>query len=121
MVNTISMKDMRYLNLFDKITNVPTRFCFVYNETLIFCVPHPMLYKAIGEDGKNVKKMREILRKKIKIIFLNFKNKHTHIYRTARHEETIIQDWERTEYKKLEDRNLNLELDKLKDLISAIT
>jgi len=31
-------------------------------------VPHPILHKAIGENGKNAKKMREIMRRRIKII-----------------------------------------------------
>ena len=68
MVNTINMQDMRYLNLFGKITRVNTRFCFKYNETIVFCVPRRLVSKAIGKNGENVKKMSEILRKKIKII-----------------------------------------------------
>lgn len=62
------MQDMRYLNLFGKITKVNTRFCFKYNEAIIFCVPKKLVSKAIGERGKNVKKMYEILGRKIKII-----------------------------------------------------
>jgi NusA-like KH domain protein len=68
MVNTINMQDMRYLNLFGKITRVNTRFCFKYNEIIIFCVPRKLVSKAIGKNGENVKQMSEILRKKIKII-----------------------------------------------------
>jgi len=62
------MQDMRYLNLFGKISRVNTRFCFKYNETIIFCVPKKLVSKAIGKNGENVKHMSEILRKKIKII-----------------------------------------------------
>lgn len=68
MVNTINMQDMRHLNLFGKITQVGTRFCFDYNDTIIFCVPRQLVSKAIGENGTNVKKISEILRRKIKII-----------------------------------------------------
>ncbi|MFH1801415.1 MAG: hypothetical protein ABH804_01105 [archaeon] len=68
MVNTIDMQDIRYLNLFHKITQVSTRFCFKYNEAIIFCVPQTKISQAVGENGKNVKKMCEILGKKIKII-----------------------------------------------------
>jgi len=67
-MNTINMQDMRYLNLFERITRVNTRFCLKYNETIIFCVPKHLVSKAIGEGGKNVKEMSMILRKKIKII-----------------------------------------------------
>ncbi len=68
MVNTINMQDMRYLNLFEKIMRVRTRFCFKYNEAIVFCVPKTLVAKAIGERGKNIKKMSEILGKKIKIV-----------------------------------------------------
>ncbi len=68
MVNTINMQDIMYLNLFGKITRVNTRFCFNYNNMIIFCVPKTLVSKAIGEGGKNVKKINEILRKRIKII-----------------------------------------------------
>jgi len=68
MVNTIDMKDMRYLNLFEKITHIRTRFCFSYNDTLIFCVPRPLISKAIGEGGKNIRKIHGIIRKRIRVI-----------------------------------------------------
>jgi len=56
------------LNLFSKMTGVSTRFCFMYNEFITFCVPKNLVSKAIGENGKNVKKMGEILGRKIKVI-----------------------------------------------------
>jgi NusA-like KH domain protein len=62
------MQDMRYLNLFEKITGVQTRFCFVYNGIIIFSVPKHLVSKAVGEQGRNVKRMYDILGKKIKII-----------------------------------------------------
>jgi len=62
------MQDMRYLNLFTKITHVNTRFCFKYNEMIIFCVPRRLVSKAIGPEGNNVKRLNRILRKKIKVI-----------------------------------------------------
>lgn len=62
------MQDIRYLNLFGKITKIRTRFCFKYNETMFFCVPKNLLSKCIGENGRNVRQISEILRKKIKII-----------------------------------------------------
>ncbi len=68
MVNTIDMQDMRYLNLFEKIMKVRTRFCLKYNETLVFCVPRPFVQKAIGGGGQNIRKMNHILRKRIKVV-----------------------------------------------------
>lgn len=68
MASTIDMQDMRYLNLFGKITRINTRFCFKYNETIFFCVPKNLVSKAIGEKAKNIKKINDVLRKRIKII-----------------------------------------------------
>lgn len=67
-MKTIDMQDMRYLNLFGKITKVSTRFCFKYNENIVFCVPRMFISKAVGEGGKNIKQMSAILRKRIKVI-----------------------------------------------------
>jgi len=40
----------------------------MYNDAIIFAVPKNLVSKSIGENGKNVKKLNEVLRKKIKII-----------------------------------------------------
>jgi NusA-like KH domain protein len=68
MTQTIDMQDLRYLNLFLNITGVRTRYCFKYNEIIFFCVPSNLISKTVGRDGRNVKQMSELLRKKIKII-----------------------------------------------------
>lgn len=66
--NTIDMQDMRRLNLFSKITKIGTNFCFSYNRIIFFCVPKKLIRKAVGENGKNIKKMSNILGSRIKII-----------------------------------------------------
>ena len=68
MVNTIDMQEMRYLNLFEKIMRVRTRFCFRYNEAIFFCVPRHLLSEAIGENGRNIKEMSKILGRRIKVV-----------------------------------------------------
>jgi len=68
MASTIDMQHMRYLNLFEQMTRIRTRYCFKYNETIFFCVPKQMVSKAIGKEGKNVKQINRVLEKKIKII-----------------------------------------------------
>ena len=65
---TIDMQHMRYLNLFERVARVSTRFCFKYNNTIFFCVPKPLLRKAVGENASNVRRVSQILAKKIKII-----------------------------------------------------
>ena len=62
------MQHMRYLNLFGRITRISTRYCFNYNEAIVFCVPKKLISKAIGENAENAKQMRHILGKKIKVV-----------------------------------------------------
>ncbi len=68
MKQTIDMNRMRYLNLLEKISKVRSSSCFFYNNCLIFAVPKKMVSKAIGEGGKNIKKLSSILGKRVKIV-----------------------------------------------------
>lgn len=68
MIKTIDMQIMRYINLFEKITKISPKHCFIYNNTIIFVVPESKVSQAIGESGKNIKKIGEILDKKIKVV-----------------------------------------------------
>jgi transcription antitermination factor NusA-like protein len=70
MAGTIDMRLMRYINLFGKISKVPTTNCFVYNKNIVFAVPSFLVSRAVGSGGENVRKMGETLRKKIKVISL---------------------------------------------------
>ncbi len=68
MAGTIDMQFMRYLNLFSNITKVRTSHCFRYNEAIFFVVPKNLVSKAIGKNAVNIKKIHDILGKKIKVI-----------------------------------------------------
>lgn len=68
MVNTLDMKDLRYLNLFQKITKIRTHYCFEYNNVIIFCVPRELVSKAIGSEAKNLRRISEIIKKRVKVI-----------------------------------------------------
>lgn len=68
MVNTIDMQGLRHLNLFRKITRIQTRYCFLYNEILMFCVPRREIPKALGKNGENLKKMSDILKRRVRIL-----------------------------------------------------
>lgn len=56
------------MNLFSKITKVQTRFCFTYNDTLIFAVPKPKIPQSLGKDNSNLKRISEILKRRIKVV-----------------------------------------------------
>ena len=67
MDNILDMQDLRYLNLFNKVTKVNTRYCFNYNNTVMFFVPKVLIRKALGEEGRNIKYISEVLKRRIKI------------------------------------------------------
>jgi NusA-like KH domain protein len=68
MAQTIDMQLMRYINLFEKVCHVSTTNCFVYNNIIFFAVPRRFISKAVGDNGKNMKKIGETFRKRIKVI-----------------------------------------------------
>jgi len=68
MIKVIDMQGIRYINLFERVTRIPTRYFFMYNESVVFCVPKDIVSKAIGKEGVNVKKLNQIVGKKIKVI-----------------------------------------------------
>ena len=56
------------INLFEKITGVSTRYCFEYNNAIIFSVPKNLIPRSLGPDARNIYRMSDILRKRIKVI-----------------------------------------------------
>jgi NusA-like KH domain protein len=76
MAKTIDMQFMRYINLFEKFSGVSTNDCFVYNNILFFGVPKSKVFKALGPQGKNLKKLSDVLRRRIKIIEISEGNKN---------------------------------------------
>jgi|SRR3989344_1387643 len=68
MANTIDMQLMRYINLFSKISRVSTTKCFFYNNQIVFLVPRSKVSMAIGKNAVNIRKLREILRRQIKVV-----------------------------------------------------
>ena len=68
MNQTIDMRFIRYLNLFERVSRVSSKHCFFYNNFVIFVVPSFLVSKAIGRNGENVRKLMSIMNKRIKII-----------------------------------------------------
>lgn len=64
----IDMKKIQYLNIFEKITRIKTRYCFEYNSSVIFAVPAYLVSKAIGENGNNVKRLSRAINRKVRIV-----------------------------------------------------
>ena len=62
------MKAIQYLNIFERVTKIKTRYCFEYNSSIIFAVPSYLVPKAIGENGANVKRLSAIMNRKVKVV-----------------------------------------------------
>ena len=70
MVKVIDQQKIRYLNVFGRISRVPVSDCFMYNNRLVFAVPHQKISMAIGERGENLKRASEILFRKSRVVAL---------------------------------------------------
>ncbi len=62
------MRAIQYLNLFERITRIKTRYCFEFNNSIIFAVPGYLVSKAIGEKGINVNKLSRIMNHKVRVV-----------------------------------------------------
>ena len=60
---------IQYVALFENVTGTSVNDCFYYSEDkLLFIVKEGQVRKAIGDKGKNVIKLAEMMKKKIKIV-----------------------------------------------------
>lgn len=59
---------MRYFSLFENVTHVPAKDCFPVNETIIFFVNPGKAKIAVGKQGMNIKKLRSMINKEVKVI-----------------------------------------------------
>jgi len=68
MIKVLNMQFIRYVNLFSRITRIRTNHCFEYNNAIVFAVPRRLVSRALGLDNKNLRRLNEVLRKKVKIV-----------------------------------------------------
>ena len=62
---------MKYMSMFEALTQTKLKDCIVGEEKIIFIVEENQIGKAIGKKGINVKKIENMLNKKIKISEFN--------------------------------------------------
>ncbi|MCD6226268.1 MAG: NusA-like transcription termination signal-binding factor [Candidatus Aenigmarchaeota archaeon] len=67
MARDFTTETMRLLTLFENITNVPVRDCFLDNGVVYYIVEENKARLAIGKDGVSIKNAEKIIGKKIKI------------------------------------------------------
>ena len=61
---------MKFMQLFENITHAKIKDC-ISHEQLIFIVQENEIGKAIGKGGSNVRRLEDLLKKKIKIVEFN--------------------------------------------------
>jgi len=67
MTITFTTNTIRLLTLFENVTNVPVRDCFVHNSVVYYIVEEGKIGLAIGKDGNAVKNIERITGKKVKV------------------------------------------------------
>ncbi|GIU68708.1 MAG: hypothetical protein KatS3mg001_558 [Candidatus Pacearchaeota archaeon] len=75
MINKLEIKEIMYLNLFERITKVRAKYCFSYNNSLFFVVDRNFFNKSLGRNKDNVKKIKKILNKNVRVIIIPKKEK----------------------------------------------
>lgn len=60
-------ESMKLIALFESMTRAKVKDCIV-NDKLIFIVEENEMGKAIGKNGANIKRMENMLKKKIKLV-----------------------------------------------------
>ena len=59
---------IRYITLFETLTGAIVKDCIVEDNKILFIVKEGYAGIAIGKNGKNVKKLNEILNKEIEVL-----------------------------------------------------
>ena len=68
MIKKFTADTLRNLQLFTNITSVQPIECFSAGNYIIFVIPEKTAAKAIGKEGKNIKAIRNTLKKEVKVI-----------------------------------------------------
>lgn len=67
MTITFNTETIRLLTLFENMTNVSVRDCFVNNNVVHYVVEEGKIGLAIGKNGNLIKKAENLLEKRIKV------------------------------------------------------
>ena len=67
MTIVFDMDRISFLNLFENITNVPVKDCYVNGENIYFIVEEGKIGLAIGKGGISIKNVEKIIGKKVKV------------------------------------------------------
>ncbi len=67
MTIVFTMEAIRLLTLFENVTNVSVKDCFVNDDTVYYVVEKGKIGLAIGKGGNSIKNVERVVGKKIKV------------------------------------------------------
>jgi N utilization substance protein A len=67
MTITFTTETIRFLTLFENVTNVPVRDCFVNKDVIYYIVEEGKIGLAIGKNGSSVKNVEKTVGKRVKV------------------------------------------------------
>ena len=62
---------IKIMSLFETVTQAKLKDCFISNDKIFFVVEENQLARAVGKKGINVRKVENILKKRIRIVEYN--------------------------------------------------
>lgn len=65
---TIDLETMNLIKVFERVTRTKVVDCIFDDRKMIFVVPSRKISQALGKNGANVRKLRDILKKNIDIV-----------------------------------------------------
>ena len=69
----IDVQIMQWIGLFEKVTLAKAKDCFIFQDKICFVVLKGHLHKALGPNKKNITKLENLTKRRIKIIEYNDK------------------------------------------------
>ncbi len=64
----LTTTEIRYMSLFESVTGALARDCIVDGDTVVFVVKEGNMGLAIGKNGRNVKRLEQILGKRVELV-----------------------------------------------------
>jgi N utilization substance protein A len=64
----LTEEEMRYMSLFERMTDAVVRDCIEHDETVVFVVGSGEMGKAIGKGGANIDRVRRSIDKDVEVV-----------------------------------------------------
>ena len=65
---TITDDTMRFITLFENVTRAQALDCIDKGDLLIFVVPKNQVGLAVGKQGENIRKLKDMMKKSIEVV-----------------------------------------------------